>query len=75
MRRARFHEEANRGALFAVDLDVGECGSADQVEAHGRDKTAGDGYGLDGLVEGSRADYLDLDDPLLADDTGESAGD
>src|SRR5207302_1416725 len=68
-------EEADAGALLAVDRDVDEGGDADQVDAAGGDVAPGDGDRLDGLVDGSGADRLDLDLVRAPDDTGDRSGD
>src|SRR5581483_2125010 len=67
---AALHEQADSGPLLTVDRDVDEGGYANEVEPAGRHVAAGDGDGLDGLVDGARADRLDLDAALASDHTG-----
>ena len=73
MHVARFDQEPNRGALFAVYLDVGERRNAREFNARRRNESARNRNRLDGLVKSTGSDCLDLGGTLLANDTGECA--
>lgn len=72
---ARFDKKPNRGALLAVDQDVGKRRDAGQFHAGGCHEPARDRYGLHCLVERTGSDGLHLHRALLADDSGERARD
>jgi hypothetical protein len=68
------NHEPDGGSLFPVDVDVGKRRGADQINAARRYKAAGDSDGLDGLVQSTGTDGLNLNRSLLTDYANERAG-
>ena len=61
-------------ARLSVDEDVGEHRRAGNIEASGNQKAARDGHGLNGLVDGTGADTLNVDGYAIFDHAGDGAG-
>jgi len=74
MHRARLDEEPDGRALFAIDLDVGESGTTDEVDPGRGNEATRDSDRFDRLIQGPGANGLDLNDAALSDDSGECAG-
>src|SRR6478735_2744272 len=66
--------EADRGAGFAVDLDVREVRDADQLQGAVFEVALRDRHGLHGLVEGTGPDHLDMRGAVVADRSGHRSG-
>jgi len=66
--------ELDRRPLLSVDLDIRKGGDTDEVQSTRGHKPACDRYGLDGLVERSRADRLDLCTAPLSNHSSDGAG-
>src|SRR5450759_942241 len=69
------HEQADSGALLAVNRDVDEGRDTDQVEPARCDVSTRDGDRLDRLVDGSGPDRLDLHPTLAADHASDGSCD
>src|ERR1700674_5405398 len=69
------HQQADSGALLAVDRDVDERRDADKVETAGCDISTRDGDRLDCLIDGSCTDGLDFHPALAADHAGDGSSD
>ncbi len=69
------HRKADRRSLFVLQLEFYEGRFGVQVQAIGFDIAPGDGDRLDGLIDGMRADRLNLDLTLVAQQSSDGASD
>jgi hypothetical protein len=71
---ARFHSEANRGTLRAVDVHLGERRNDDHIEPIEEQIPACDGGGFDGLVHCAGPNRLYIRPPVVAHHPRDGAG-
>lgn len=72
---AGFDEKLDRRPLFAVDLDVDKGGDTHQVDTRWCHVTPGDGDRLDGLIDRTGADSLQLTETPIPNRSGDGSGD
>ena len=66
--------ETDCRARLPVNEDVGEHRRAGDIKAGRNQKAARNGNGLDGLVDGTGADALNVDGDAIFDHAGNGAG-
>ena len=72
--RALEHRQAQGRAFVALDLHLGEAGNNGQIHIVLFKITAGNGHGLDGLIDCAGADCLNLRISVLTHDACNGAG-
>ncbi len=62
---ARYYDKPDGSPFFTIYGYIGEGRDSNQVYSIGSDKTSTNSYRLYGLIDGSRANSLNLSRPLL----------
>lgn len=70
-----FDEQSDRGALRAIDFNLGKRGDANDLHSRRREKAARDRHGFHALIKSGCAHRLQLDGALLAHDAGDGTSD
>ena len=66
--------KADGRARLPVNEDIGEHGRAGNIKTGWNQKTARDSHGLNGLVDSTGTDTLDVDGYTILDHAGDGAG-
>src|ERR1700694_5623216 len=74
MPSAQLNQEPDPGPFLPIERQVDEGRNAHQIEARGREVTARDSDRLDGLVDSTGPDRMNLDAALTPDDSGNGPG-
>src|ERR1700730_17346899 len=74
MPSAQLNQEPDPGPFLPIERQVDEGRNAHQIEARGREVTARDSNGIDGLVDRPGDDLKTLDAALTPHDSGNGPG-